>query len=110
MNRQKIFKNFFIFTSVFVILFSSCGGGPSNGAIFAAIEGEEKLNKGTVPWAVTSLVYYKGALYCTNGSSVYAKGKYAKEDGQRFLQRWFIAALAADDNKYVLTYSNKSSR
>ncbi|NLK46511.1 MAG: hypothetical protein GX297_07660 [Treponema sp.] len=108
MNRQKIFKNFFIFTSVFVILFSSCGGGPSNGAIFAAIEGEEKLNKGTVPWAVTSLVYYKGALYCTNGSSVYTKGKYAKRGWAAFPTNYdgSIAALAADDNNlYVLTYS-----
>ena len=73
MQGQKHFTLFGIL-SFFIVLLSSCGGGASGGAIFSAIEGEVKLGKKTAPWAIRSMVYYNGSLYCTNGNKILSKG------------------------------------
>lgn len=106
MKNQKDFVLFSIL-SAFIILLSSCGGGAGGGGIFSAIEGEVKLGKKTAGWAVTSLVVYKGNLYCTNGSKVLSKGYKAGRGwaSQSTSYDGAIGLLASDDNNlYILTY------
>ena len=103
-------QNYFISSSIlsfFIFLFISCGGGASNGAIFSAIESEVKLGKKTADWAVTSMVYYDGKLYCSNGDKIYIKGYNGGRGwgGQSTSYDGAIGLLASDDNNlYVLTY------
>lgn len=106
MKNQKDFVLFSIL-SAFIILLSSCGGGAGGGGIFSAIEGEVKLGKKTAGWAVTSMVYYQGNLYCTNGSKVFSKGYGAGRGwaSQSTSYDGAIGLLASDDNNlYILTY------
>ena len=106
MKRQKDFVLFSILSD-FIVLLSSCGGGAGGGGIFSAIEGEVKLGKKTAGWAVTSMVYYQGNLYCTNGRKVFSKG-YSAGSGwasQSTSYDGAIGLLASDDNNlYILTY------
>lgn len=106
MKNQKDFVLFSILSAL-IILLSSCGGGAGGGGIFSAIEGEVKLGKKTAGWAVTSLVVYKGNLYCTNGSKVFSKGYGAGRvwASQSTSYDGAIGLLASDDNNlYILTY------
>lgn len=106
MKNQKDFVLFSIL-SAFIVLLSSCGGGAGGGGIFSAIEGEVKLGKKTAGWAVTSMVYYQGNLYCTNGSKVFSKGYGAGRGwaSQSTSYDGAIGLLASDDNNlYILTY------
>ena len=106
MKKQKFFLLFSILT-LSGILFSSCGGGASNGAIFAAIESEVKLGKKTATWAITSMAYYDGNLYCTNGNKIFKKGLNAGRGWNTISTPYdgSIGLLASDDsNLYVLTY------
>lgn len=106
MNKQKYFMSFIVSASI-LFFFSSCGGGASGGAIFSAIEGEVKLGKKTATWAITSMVCYKGNLYCTNGNKIYTKGLNAGRGWSAMSTQYdgAIARLAADDsNLYVMSY------
>lgn len=106
MQGQKHFTLFGIL-SFFIVLLSSCGGGASGGAIFSAIEGEVKLGKKTAPWAIRSMVYYNGSLYCTNGNKILSKGGTGPGGWSTISTQYDggIALLAADDsNLYILTF------
>lgn len=106
MNKQKYFMSFIVSASI-LFFFSSCGGGASGGAIFSAIEGEVKLGKKTATWAITSMVYYDGNLYCTNGNKIYTKRLNAGRGWSAMSTQYdgAIARLASDDsNLYVMTY------
>ena len=106
MKKQKYFILFSIL-ALAGILFSSCGGGASGGAIFKAIEGEVKLGKKTASWAITSMAYYNGNLYITNGHTIFTKGKGAGRGWSTVSTQYdgAIGLLASDDNNlYVLTY------
>ena len=106
MNQQKKFVLFLSISSL-VFLFTSCGGGASSGAIFSAIESEVKLGKKTADWAVTSMVYYGGNLYCSNGDKIYKKAYNGSRGwgAQSTSYDGAIGLLASDDNNlYVLTY------
>lgn len=106
MKNQKDFVLFSIL-SAFIILLSSCGGGAGGGGIFSAIEGEVKLGKKTAGWAITSMAYYNGNLYCSNGDKIFTKG-YNGGRGWASQSTSFdgaIGLLASDDNYvYVLSY------
>ena len=106
MKKQKHLILFSIL-SLFIFLFVSCGGGGSNGAIFSAIESEVKLGKKTAGWAITSMAYYNGNLYCSNGDKIFTKG-YNGGRGWASQSTSFdgaIGLLASDDNYvYVLSY------
>ncbi len=107
MKGQRQFTLFGILAS-FIVLFSSCGGGASGGAIFSAIEDEVKLGKKTAPWATRSLVCYNNNLYCTNGNKIFTKGLYSGRGWSEMSTTYDggIGLLAADDNNlYVLTFS-----
>ena len=106
MNKHKKFV-FFLSISSLVFLFTNCGGGAGGGGIFSAIESEVKLGKKTADWAVTSMVYYNGNLYCTNGDKIYTKAYNGGRSwgGQSTSYDGAIGLLASDDNNlYVLTY------
>ena len=105
--KKQNYSIFYSILSFFIFLFISCGGGASNGAVFSAIESEVKLGKKTAGWAVTSMVYYNGSLYCTNGDKIYTKG-YNGGRGWGIQSTSYdgaIGLLASDDNYvYVLSY------
>lgn len=106
MNFHKTFTLLLGISSL-VFIFTSCGGGGSNGAIFSAIESEVKLGKKTAGWAITSMAYYNGNLYCSNGDKIFTKG-YNGGRGWASQSTSFdgaIGLLASDDNNlYILTY------
>ena len=106
--KKKNYRVLFSILTLAAILFSSCGGGGGGGGIFSAIESEVKLGKKTAPWAIRSLVYYNGSLYCTNGNKIFKKSLSAKREAWITLTTQFdgaIGLLASDDsNLYVLTF------